>query len=81
MAKTIEELEDEILCGDFDEYTLNKYRTAIQANQRNKDIEKACEWIQENIVGTNKYIGNCCGLDLIKAIAVEDFRKAMEGES
>ena len=53
MAKTIEELEDKILSGDFDEYTLNEYNSAIRLDQRKKDIEKAeqfcIKWF-ENII-------------------------------
>lgn len=56
-----------------------RYTYIYAANEQQKiDIDKACEWIQENIVGTNKYMTNCCGIELIKTTAVDDFRKAME---
>lgn len=52
----------------------------VIVEQREIDIEKACEWIQENIVGERKYMATLAGKDFIRHTAVEDFRKAMMEE-
>lgn len=85
---TIEELENKILDGDFDEYTLDEYRAKICNEQKNRYIDKACEVYRkelEEIINLFNRIGKNFGVkDLGKTIALEgsvkDFRKAMEYE-
>lgn len=84
---TIEELEDKILSGDFDEYTLNNYRSAICSDQREIDIEKACSIYRNELVsiidifnkfGKELYYINELGELISLEGSLKDFRKAME---
>lgn len=82
MAKTIEELDDKILSGDFDEYTLNEYNSAIRSDQHKIDIEKACSLTEELVESIVKVLTNNFDIDLdvqtLKTKASNDMRKAME---
>lgn len=86
---TIEELENKILDGDFDEYTLDEYRAKICNEQKNHYINKACEVyrkeLSEIISLLNKFGKKLYGINMLGELisldgSVNDFRKAMEEE-
>lgn len=87
---TIEELENKILDGDFDEYTLDEYRAKICNEQKNRYINKACEVylkeLSEIISLLNKFGKKLYGINKLGELisldgSAKDFRKAMKEES
>ena len=50
---------------------------------RQKFIEKACEWLRKNytnymINDLSKYVEDVCSFDIFDDLLVDDFRKAMD---
>lgn len=83
----MEELENKILDGDFDEYTLGEYRAEICNEQKNRYINKACEVYRKelkeiidtfNTLGKQLYNINDLGELISLEGSVKDFRKAMK---
>ena len=50
----LEELEDKILSGDFDEYTFNRYVSLLETTITEKVVNKACAWLHRGIDPLNR---------------------------
>lgn len=83
----MEDLENKILGGDFDEYTLDRYKEAIREEQRKVDYEKAEKVYRKelsdimnifNKLGKMLHLSTELGMVVKFEESVSDFRKALE---